>query len=227
MSQDAYDIARLVDKMEHLHFYQRAVVPRDIPEASAMDINTCYLSVSGTTKHVGTSWVHPDHLEASLKMLHEIAGGEDKWRARPFVSQSNCFVVPPLMLASVLKLQCTVACRCCCCRLVRLVQLHPLQLLARLCNKLQSAWQVLHTSTRSSLVTQQSLVCGASFLTCARVQCQVEAQSKCCSRRPARRWHISTTSPVELRRVLAIQNFLTHNLVLKRESTMHLSATPA
>ena len=46
ISQDAYDIARIVDKMEHLHFYQRAVVPRDIPDASAMDINTCYLSVS-------------------------------------------------------------------------------------------------------------------------------------------------------------------------------------
>ena len=99
-AQDAYDIARLVDRMEHLHFYQRAVVPRDIPEAAAMDINTCYLSVSGTTKHVGTSWVHPDHLIESLKMLHEIAGGEDKWRARPFVSQSNCFVVPPLKFAS-------------------------------------------------------------------------------------------------------------------------------
>ncbi len=28
-----------------------------------------------------------------------IAGGEDKWRARPFVSQSNCFVVPPLKFA--------------------------------------------------------------------------------------------------------------------------------
>ena len=38
-------------------------------------------------------------------MLHAIAGGEDKWRARPFVSQSNCFVVPPLKFA-------TDACRC-------------------------------------------------------------------------------------------------------------------
>ena len=61
-AQDAYDIARLVDRMEHLHFYQRAVVPRDIPEAAAMDINTCYLSVSGTTKHVGTSCTsRPSH----------------------------------------------------------------------------------------------------------------------------------------------------------------------
>ncbi len=54
---------------------------------------------SGTTKHVGTSWVQPQHVEASLEMFHLIAGGEDKWRARPFVSQSNCFVVPPLKFA--------------------------------------------------------------------------------------------------------------------------------
>ncbi len=99
-AQDCFDIARLVDTMEHIHFYQRTVVPRDLPDPAEMDINTCYLSVSGTTKHVGTSWVHPDHLEASLQMLHHIAGGEDKWRARPFVSQSNCFVVPPLKFAS-------------------------------------------------------------------------------------------------------------------------------
>jgi trimethylamine--corrinoid protein Co-methyltransferase len=104
-SQDCYDIARLVDTMEHLHFYQRSVVPRDLPDPAEMDINTCYLSVAGTTKHVGSSWVHPDHLEASLKMLHHIAGGEDKWRERPFVSQSNCFVVPPLKFAAD-------ACRC-------------------------------------------------------------------------------------------------------------------
>jgi len=64
-----------------------------------MDFNTTYACVSGTTKHVGSSWVAPEHLEQSLKMLHMIAGGEDKWRARPFVSQSNCFVVPPMKFA--------------------------------------------------------------------------------------------------------------------------------
>jgi hypothetical protein len=32
-------------------------------------------------------------------MLHLIAGGEEQWRARPFVSQSNCFVVPPMKFA--------------------------------------------------------------------------------------------------------------------------------
>ena len=40
------------------------------------------------------------HVEKSLQLLHMIAGGEAEWRARPFVSQSNCFVVPPLKFAT-------------------------------------------------------------------------------------------------------------------------------
>lgn len=98
-TQDLYNIARVVDTLDHLHFYQRSVVCRDLVEPLEMDVNTAYACVSGTTKHVGTSWVRPEHLEASLEMLHLIAGGEEQWRARPFVSQSNCFVVPPLKFA--------------------------------------------------------------------------------------------------------------------------------
>jgi trimethylamine--corrinoid protein Co-methyltransferase len=103
--KDLYDIGRIVDVMDNIHFFQRAVVPRDIPDPVEMDFNTCYASVMSTTKHVGSSWVQPHHVEASLQMLHVIAGGEDKWRERPFVSQSNCFVVPPMKFA-------TDACRC-------------------------------------------------------------------------------------------------------------------
>jgi len=98
-TKDLYDIARVVDALEHLHFYQRSVVCRDLDSTFELDINTAYACVAGTSKHVGTSWVHPAHVEASLDMFHLIAGGEDKWRARPFVSQSNCFVVPPLKFA--------------------------------------------------------------------------------------------------------------------------------
>ncbi len=96
---DLYNIARVVDSLDHLHFYQRSVVCRDLALPLEMDVNTAYACVSGTTKHVGTSWVLPEHLEKSLEMFHLIAGGEDQWRARPFVSQSNCFVVPPLKFA--------------------------------------------------------------------------------------------------------------------------------
>jgi trimethylamine---corrinoid protein Co-methyltransferase len=103
--KDLFDIGRIVDVMEHIHFFQRAVVPRDIPDPFEMDFNTCYAAVSSTTKHVDSIWVQPEHVEASLEMLHMIAGGEQQWRERPFVSQSNCFVVPPMKFA-------TDACKC-------------------------------------------------------------------------------------------------------------------
>jgi len=96
---DLYNMARLVDKMDNIHFFQRCLVPRDVPEPADLDFNTCYASVSGTTKHVGSSWVEPQHVTQSLQMLHMIAGSEKKWRERPFVSMSNCFVVPPLRFA--------------------------------------------------------------------------------------------------------------------------------
>ncbi len=98
-SQDLYDMARIVDNCENIHMFQRMCVLRDVEDNYAMDLNTTYCSVSGTSKHVGASWVHYTHLEKTLQMLHIIAGGEEQWRARPFVSQSNCFVVPPMKFA--------------------------------------------------------------------------------------------------------------------------------
>jgi trimethylamine--corrinoid protein Co-methyltransferase len=64
-----------------------------------MDVNTAYACASGTSKHLGLSFIKPANAEAGLQMLHTIAGGEDAWRARPFVSLSCCFVVPPLRFA--------------------------------------------------------------------------------------------------------------------------------
>jgi trimethylamine--corrinoid protein Co-methyltransferase len=95
-AQDLYDMARIVDKCDNIHMFQRTCVLRDILDNRAMDINTTYNAVSGTTKHVGASWTEVHHLEDTLKMLHIIAGGEDKWRERPFVSISCCHVVPPM-----------------------------------------------------------------------------------------------------------------------------------
>lgn len=96
---DLYNIARIVDKMDHIHYFQRPIVARDMVEPADLDFNTLYASVSGTSKHVGSSWVVPEHVDHSLKFLHRVAGSEQQWRARPFVSMSCCFVVPPLRFA--------------------------------------------------------------------------------------------------------------------------------
>jgi len=97
--QDLYDAARIVDPLDHIHLYPRSLVPRDMVGAMELDLNTLYACIAGTTKHVGTSFCRGDTLDAGLEILHMVAGGESAWRARPFVSLSCCFVVPPLRFA--------------------------------------------------------------------------------------------------------------------------------
>ncbi len=98
--QDLHDAARIVDTLDNLHFLQRPMVCRDIPDNLEMDLNTIYGCCSGTTKHVGVSFTEPDFVPDGIELLHLIAGGEAAWRARPFVSNSNCFVVPPMKFAT-------------------------------------------------------------------------------------------------------------------------------
>ncbi len=98
-AQDLYDAARIVAQMAHIHFFQRSMVLRDIENPAEMDFNTCYASIAGTRKHVGTSFVDPAHAHQAIDMLEMVAGGEQAWRERPFVSLSCCFVVPPMRFA--------------------------------------------------------------------------------------------------------------------------------
>ena len=98
--QDLHDAARIADRLDNIHFLQRPMVCRDIVDNLEMDLNSIYACVSGTTKHIGMSFSDPSHVQHGFDMLHMMAGGEDKWRERPFVSNSNCFVVPPMKFAT-------------------------------------------------------------------------------------------------------------------------------
>ena len=98
--QDIHDAARIADVLDNLHFLQRPMVARDIADNLQMDLNTIYACCAGTTKHVGVSFTEPEFVRHGLEMLHLIAGGQDAWRQRPFVSNSNCFVVPPMKFAA-------------------------------------------------------------------------------------------------------------------------------
>ncbi|MFU0504050.1 trimethylamine methyltransferase family protein [Pseudaminobacter sp. NGMCC 1.201702] len=97
--QDIYDAARIVEVLDNIHFFQRPMVARDIADPLDLDFNTLYACVMGTSKHVGTSFTVRENVAPALEMLHAIAGGEANFRARPFVSNSNCFVVPPMKFA--------------------------------------------------------------------------------------------------------------------------------
>ena len=99
-TQDLYQAAQLAQQLDNIHFFQRSMVCRDVEDPLLMDINTLYASCAGTQKHVGTSFSDPDNVDPCFDLIHMIAGDEAKWRARPFISNTNCFVVPPMRFAT-------------------------------------------------------------------------------------------------------------------------------
>ena len=97
---DLYQAARLVEGLDNIHYFQRTCVPRDMEDPTDLDLNSLYVCLAGTTKHVGVSFTSVARAEAALEMLALAAGGEEAWQARPFASNSNCFVVPPMKFAT-------------------------------------------------------------------------------------------------------------------------------
>jgi trimethylamine--corrinoid protein Co-methyltransferase len=96
---DLYDAARIVELQDNIHFFQRPLVARDMETGADLDLNTLYACLSGTSKHIGTSFTVAANVPAGLEMLYAVAGGEEAFRARPFISASICFAVPPLRFA--------------------------------------------------------------------------------------------------------------------------------
>ena len=99
-AQDIYNAACIAEKMDNIHFFQRPMVATNIEDPKEMDLNTLYACISGTQKHIGVSFTEAEFIKPVSEMLHIISGGEDKWRERPFISNSNAFVVPPMRFAT-------------------------------------------------------------------------------------------------------------------------------
>lgn len=98
--QDLHDAARVAEHLDNVHFFQRPMVCRDIVDNFELDLNTIYACCTGTLKHVGTSISEAEFVPRIFDLIYEIAGSETAYRGRPFVSGSNCFVVPPMKFAT-------------------------------------------------------------------------------------------------------------------------------
>ncbi len=97
---DLYDIARLVDQLDNIHWYHRSVVARDATTIVDLDINTTYACLAGTTKSIAVSYTDSASVKAVIPMLDAVAGGEGKFRKRPFCTAVCCHVVPPMQFAT-------------------------------------------------------------------------------------------------------------------------------
>ncbi len=99
---DLYDITRLEDSLDNMHFVIRSCIARDMVEAEDLDINTAYAVMSGTSKHFITSFFQPEHVDKAVAMFDMSLGGDgsgEKWCRRPFAEAIVTFVVPPLRFA--------------------------------------------------------------------------------------------------------------------------------
>lgn len=96
--QDNYNIGRLCDKLDNIHFYMRPVTPRDVGN-DVIDINSAYACLSATKKHVMSNIYEPSSAKDIRKLGELLVGGKEEFDKRPPVSLTACWTVSPLRYA--------------------------------------------------------------------------------------------------------------------------------
>jgi trimethylamine--corrinoid protein Co-methyltransferase len=97
--EDLYNVSRLVDQLENIHFLVRPCIPTDIEKAD-YDINMFYTCLSGSSKHVMSGVNDEQGLHTVIEMASMIAGSLEKLQERPFISVITSFAISPLKLCT-------------------------------------------------------------------------------------------------------------------------------
>ena len=107
--QDLYQLARLVDDLDHIHFFLRPCVPTDVSE-TAYDENSLFACLKGTAKHVMFGVTNEESFQKVFDIASMVAGGAEKLKQKPFFSTVACFAISPLKLCtqSTLNMQAAV-----------------------------------------------------------------------------------------------------------------------
>ncbi len=96
---DLYQLGRLVDGLNNIHFFLRPCIPTDIPE-SAYDVNCFFAGLKATGKHVMGGLVDVEGFYKVLDLASMIAGGTGPLRKKPFISVITSFAISPLKLCT-------------------------------------------------------------------------------------------------------------------------------
>ena len=97
--RDLYDLGRLVDRLDHIHFFLRPCIPTDIPEAD-YDVNMFYACLKSTGKHVMSGVNDEAGLHRIIDMAAMLVGGKEQLQAKPFISVITSFAISPLKLCT-------------------------------------------------------------------------------------------------------------------------------
>jgi trimethylamine--corrinoid protein Co-methyltransferase len=97
--KDLYNVSRLVDQLDNIHFLVRPCIPTDIEKAD-YDINMFYTCLSGSSKHVMSGVNDEQGLHDVIEMASMIAGDFKSLQERPFISVITSFAISPLKLCT-------------------------------------------------------------------------------------------------------------------------------
>ncbi|MFO8033651.1 MAG: trimethylamine methyltransferase family protein [Candidatus Bipolaricaulota bacterium] len=93
--RDLGDLAWLVENLENIHFFLRPVIAQDVPKEE-LDENTLFACLANTQKHVTLAASSPESVDRVVQMASLLAGGQEEFRQRPFVSLTCSWMVSPL-----------------------------------------------------------------------------------------------------------------------------------
>lgn len=96
---DIYQIGRVVDALDNIHFFLRPCIPTDIPP-TAYDVNVFYACLKATAKHVMAGVNDVKGFYQVLDLVSLVAGGLEKLKAHPFISMIASFAISPLKLCT-------------------------------------------------------------------------------------------------------------------------------
>ena len=90
-----YQLARLTDRLDNIHFFVRPCAPTDIP-ANDHDANAIFACLKGTAKHVMSGVTNEAGVHKMLDIAAMVAGGRDALIDKPFVSVIASYAISPL-----------------------------------------------------------------------------------------------------------------------------------
>lgn len=94
--QDLHDFTRLQDALDNVAWFTRCCIATDVPDEFALDVNTAYALMRGTTKPVATAFTLAEHVDPIVHLFDIAAGGEGEFSKRPFVKTHISPVISPM-----------------------------------------------------------------------------------------------------------------------------------
>lgn len=88
-------IARLIDALDNIHFYQSPVIARNVP-AAQHDVNQAFAALTNTTKHVMANANSVPTARDTVELAAMVAGSKSALDARPILSFVVSWVISPL-----------------------------------------------------------------------------------------------------------------------------------